>query len=56
MLLNTTFLPNAIITPAQRDNRIEVRVQFVRVIEFPGYTLQLRIRSHRKEHCFLTFK
>src|SRR5215475_15629963 len=28
---------NAIITPVRRDNRIEVRVQFVRVIEFPGY-------------------
>src|SRR5688500_7390817 len=29
---------NAIITPAHRDNRIQVRVQFIRVIEFPGYT------------------
>jgi hypothetical protein len=28
---------DAIITPEKRDQRIEVRVQFVRVIEFPGY-------------------
>ena len=29
---------NAIITPVARDNRIEVRVQYVIPIEFPGYT------------------
>src|SRR5260370_10033349 len=29
---------NAIITPAQKNNRVEVRVQFTRPISFPGYT------------------
>src|SRR5712692_5366209 len=29
---------DAVITPAQKDNRIEVRVQFTRPISFPGYT------------------
>src|SRR5262245_4045159 len=28
---------DAVITPAVRDNRIEVRVQFARPISFPGY-------------------
>ena len=31
---------DAIITPVQQDNRVEVRVQFTRPIEFPGYTYQ----------------
>ena len=30
--------PTAIITPSQRDNPCQVRVQFVQPIEFPGYT------------------
>src|ERR1700681_4523010 len=30
--------PEAIIPPAQKDTRIEVRVQFTRPIQFPGYT------------------
>src|ERR1044072_9743582 len=34
---------DASITAAQRDNRVEVRVQFVRVIEFPGYTYNYEI-------------
>src|SRR5215467_4920368 len=29
---------NAVITPSKRDNRIEIRVQFVKPVEFPGYT------------------
>ena len=48
--------PNAIITPAQRDNRIEVRVQFVREIEFPGYTYNYEFDHTAKSTAFLAFK
>ncbi|MEN3328467.1 MAG: hypothetical protein V7638_3274 [Acidobacteriota bacterium] len=48
--------PNAVITPAQRDNRIEVRVQFVRVIEFPGYTYNYEFDQTVKSTAFLAFK
>ena len=47
---------NAIITSAQRDNRIEVRVQFVRVIEFPGYTYNYEFDETVKSTAFLAFK
>src|SRR3954469_3277112 len=47
---------NAVITPAQRDNRIEVRVQFVRVIEFPGYTYNYEFDQTVKSTAFLSFK
>ena len=47
---------NAIITPARRDNRIEVRVQFVRVIEFPGYPYNYEFDHTVKSTAFLTFK
>jgi len=32
--------PDAVITPTLQDKRMEVRVQFTRPIEFPGYTYQ----------------
>jgi anaerobic selenocysteine-containing dehydrogenase len=47
---------DAVITPAQRDNRIEVTVQFVRPIEFPGYTYQYNFDQTLKSTAFLTFK
>lgn len=47
---------NAIITPAHRDNRIEVRVQFVREIEFPGYTYNYQFDHTVKSTAFLSFK
>ena len=47
---------NAIIAPTQRDNRIEVRVQFVRVIEFPGYTYNYEFDETVKSTAFLAFK
>jgi hypothetical protein len=47
---------NAIITPTQRDNRIEVRVQYVRVIEFPGYTYNYEFDHTAKSTAFLAFK
>ena len=47
---------NAVITPAQRDNRIEVRVQYVRTIEFPGYTYNYEFDHTVKSTAFLAFK
>ena len=48
--------PNAVITPMNRDNRLEVRVQFVRVIEFPGYTYNYEFDHTVKSTAFLAFK
>jgi hypothetical protein len=47
---------NAIITSTHRDNRVEVRVQFVREIEFPGYTYKYEFDQTVKSTAFLTFK
>jgi hypothetical protein len=47
---------NAIITPARRDQRMEVRVQYVRVIEFPGYPYNYEFDHTAKSTAFLTFK
>ena len=48
--------PNAIITPANRENRVEVRVQFVRPIEFPGYTYNYEFDHTVKSTAFLAFR
>jgi hypothetical protein len=47
---------NAMITPGRRENRIEVRVQFVRPIEFPGYTYNYEFDHTVKSTAFLEFK
>ena len=47
---------NALITPAQRDNRVEVRVQYVKVIEFPGYSYNYEFDQTVKSTAFLAFK
>ncbi len=47
---------NAIITPTLKDNRIEVRVQYVREIEFPGYTYNYEFDYTAKSTAFLSFK
>lgn len=47
---------NAVITAAPRENRIEVRVQFVREIEFPGYTYNYEFDHTVKSTAFLSFK
>ena len=47
---------NAAILPGQNDNRIEVRVQFTRLIEFPGYTYEYQFDHTVKSTPFLTFK
>ena len=47
---------NAVITPVQRDNRVEIRVQYVRAIEFPGYTYNYEFDNTVKSTAFLAFK
>jgi len=47
---------DAVITPAVQDGRIEVRVQFVRIIEFPGYPYNYEFDYTAKSTAFLTFK
>src|SRR5262245_14115129 len=47
---------DALITPVTRDNRIEIRVQYVRPIEFPGYTYNYEFDHTVKSTAFLTFK
>jgi len=46
---------NALITPAKRDNRIEVRVQFVKPVEFPGYTYSYEFDHTARSTAFLDF-
>ena len=48
--------PDAIYTPIQRDNRVEIRVQYVRPIEFPGYTYNYEFDHTVKSTAFLYFK
>jgi hypothetical protein len=48
--------PNAVITPSQRDNRVEVRVQFTRPISLPGYTYQYEFDHTARSTAFLTIK
>lgn len=47
---------NAEIAPVLRDNRIEVRVHFKRLIEFPGYTYEYEFDHTAKSTAFLTIK
>jgi hypothetical protein len=47
---------DAFIAPTQRDSRIEVRVQYTKPIEFPGYTYNYEFDSTVKSTAFLTFK
>jgi len=48
--------PDTVITPVQRDGRIEVRVQFVKVIDFPGYPYNYEFDHTVKSTAFLSFK
>jgi hypothetical protein len=47
---------DAIITPTQLDNRIAVRVQFTRPLEFPGYTYQYEFDHTVKSTPFISIK
>jgi len=48
--------PDAVIEPAQQDNRVSVRVQFVRPLEFPGFTYQYAFDHTSRSTAFLTTK
>lgn len=48
--------PDAIITPSQGDNRVVVRVQFTRPIQFPGYTYSYDFDYTAKSTAFLAIK
>ena len=47
---------NALVTPAKRDNRIEVRIQFVKTVEFPGYTYEYQFDHTATSTAFLDLK
>lgn len=47
---------NALYSQANRGNRVEVRVQFVLPIEFPGYTYNYEFDHTVKSTAFLSFK
>lgn len=47
--------PDALIATEKRDNRIEVRIQFVKPIEFPGYTYNYEFDHTARSTAFLDF-
>ena len=47
---------DAVISPAQKDGRVEVRVQFSRPIQLPGYTYNYDFDYTAKSTTFLTIK
>jgi hypothetical protein len=48
--------PDAVITPQQQDNRMEVRVQFTHPIEFPGFVYDYEFDHTAKSATFLSIK
>jgi hypothetical protein len=46
---------DAVVTHAKRDSRIEVRVQFTKQVEFPGYTYNYEFDQTVKSTAFLDF-
>jgi len=46
----------AVISPANRDGRIEVRVQFSIPVEFPGYTYEYQFDHTARSTPFLSMK
>lgn len=47
---------DAVITPAQKEGRMEVRVQFTRPISFPGFTYNYNFDYTAQSTSFLTIK
>lgn len=47
---------NAVITPQQESERMQVRVQFPQPIEFPGFTIDYEFDYTAKSAAFLTIK
>ena len=48
--------PDAVITPSQQENRMEVRVQFSRPIELPGYTYRYEFDFTARSTSFISVK
>ena len=48
--------PDAEITPLRQDDRLVVRVYFIRPIEFPGYTYNYEFDHTVKSTAFLVLK
>jgi len=44
---------NAVITPSSVESRVQVRVQFIKPIEFPGYTYNYEFDETVKSAAFL---
>ena len=47
---------DAVITPTQQDNRMEVRVQYTQPIEFPGFVYEYEFDHTAKSATFLSIK
>lgn len=47
--------PNALMSNAKRDNRIEVRIQYVQPVEFPGYTYNYEFDYTARSTALLDF-
>jgi hypothetical protein len=47
---------DAVITPSQNEGRMQVRVQFTRPIEFPGFTYNYNFDYTAQSTSFLTVK
>ena len=47
---------DAVITPTQQDNRMEVRVEYTQPIEFPGFVYNYEFDHTAKSATFLTVK
>jgi hypothetical protein len=48
--------PDAVITPTQTDNKMEVRVQFTQPIEFPGFVYTYEFDHTARSAAFLSVK
>lgn len=48
--------PNAVIEPQQEENRMTVRVQFTKPIDFPGFVYTYEFDHTAKSSTFLTVK
>ena len=47
---------DAVITAVLRENRVELRVQYIKPIEFPGYTYNYEFDQTTKSAAFLSIK
>jgi len=47
---------DAVITPSQQDNRMQVRVQFTKPVEFPGFVYNYEFDYTAKSSTFLTIR